>query len=256
MKMAQTRMQIHRSKRANENLSLRKQVSELLAKGKTESARIKVERVIQNDYFGEALELLDMYCDLVHSRVLLLDGPVQQIPPDLTEAVRTLVWAAPRTEVEELMKFRQKIAAKFGIPLIQDVDNNPAASVNARVLFKLSVVIPEQALVTQYLTGIAEEFDVDWQPELPPSKGVPNPYFDNGPSSGGPIGGHGVYVDPHGGPAREGKSPTNSAGSPPPPVLDGRSSSGASAPNNDQRVDGDDDDFDDLARRFESLKKK
>jgi vacuolar protein sorting-associated protein IST1 len=253
-------MQIHRSKRSNETGALRKEVAILLSKGKSESARIKVERVIQNDYYCEALELLDMYCDLVHARVLLLDGPTNNVPPDMNEAVCTLVWAAPRTEVEELSKFRNFIGAKFGPGMIHHVDSNPAACVNARVLFKLSVVIPERALVTQYLTAIAEENGVDWSPEEPSAKDIPNPYLE--PSSMAPVA-DGPYAKssascgnpPIGGSSApiSGQALSNPPSAAPVPTAPQEQPAAASPPH---AAANEDEEFDELARRFQSLKKK
>lgn len=70
----------------------RREISTLLEKGKLESARIKVEAVMGEDFMIELLEILELYCELLLARFGLLDSPSRLVaaPPDLMRAVLIL----------------------------------------------------------------------------------------------------------------------------------------------------------------------
>lgn len=45
-----------------------------MAAGKDERARIRVEHIIREDYMVEAMEVLELYCELLISRLGLIQG--------------------------------------------------------------------------------------------------------------------------------------------------------------------------------------
>lgn len=93
-----------------------------MAAGKDERARIRVEHIIREDYMVEAMEILELYCDLLLSRIGLIQSMKyvtlsagaskhrvlvvitlllvlnRELDPGLQEAVSTLIWAAPRLQ--------------------------------------------------------------------------------------------------------------------------------------------------------------
>lgn len=74
----------------------------LIKAGKIESARVRVEHVIREDYLIEALELLHLYCDTLLARFGLVatqrlrDPHSREMDAGVSEAIYTLVYAAPR----------------------------------------------------------------------------------------------------------------------------------------------------------------
>ncbi|XP_036297031.1 IST1 homolog isoform X11 [Pipistrellus kuhlii] len=81
----------------------RKEIADYLAAGKDERARIRVEHIIREDYLVEAMEILELYCDLLLARFGLIQS-MKELDSGLAESVSTLIWAAPRlqSEVAEL----------------------------------------------------------------------------------------------------------------------------------------------------------
>nr|XP_035924542.1 IST1 homolog isoform X2 [Halichoerus grypus] len=55
---------------------LRKQgkIADCLTAGKDERARIRVEHIIREDYLVEAMEMLELYCDLLLARFSLIQA--------------------------------------------------------------------------------------------------------------------------------------------------------------------------------------
>ncbi|KAG2382934.1 hypothetical protein C9374_004901 [Naegleria lovaniensis] len=161
LKMAITRIGLLRNKKSNSIKLQKRQVAELLQQEKDESARIKVENIIREDYAIEALEILELFCDLVHTRIQLL-AESKSCPHDMKEAVSTLIYAAPRTEVKELMEVRNQFSAKWGKDFVDSAMENKDLAVNQRVMFKLDVKVPEPYLCIDYLREIAKENGIEW----------------------------------------------------------------------------------------------
>lgn len=141
-----------------------------LQAGKLQSARIRVENIIRSDITTELHEMLELYCELVLARSQLLDPPSSPysspqprdtaipLDPALEEAVRSLIYAAPRTEVKELHTARNLLVEKFGKEVA--LASMEGEGVAERVLKKLKVETPKPELVDAYLTEIARFYGV------------------------------------------------------------------------------------------------
>jgi vacuolar protein sorting-associated protein IST1 len=162
--MAITRMNLLKNKKTNSIKLQKREIAQLLAQEKDESARIKVENIIREDYTIEAFEILELFCELLSARIQLIQES-KTCPHDLKEAVSTLIYAAPRLEVPEFQVIRKQLELKFGKEFVKAAMENKDLAVNQRVMFKLGVKVPEPYLCVQYLKEIAREHDVKWDEE-------------------------------------------------------------------------------------------
>lgn len=74
--------------------------AEVLRYQKIPSAKIKVEVLINDEIYGELLELLELYCELLLARFNLLE--YKFIDSGINEAVTSIIKAAPRTDLKEV----------------------------------------------------------------------------------------------------------------------------------------------------------
>lgn len=66
---------IHKKKKKAELAQkARKEIADYLSAGKDERARIRVEHIIREDYMVEAMEILELYCDLLLTRLGLIQS--------------------------------------------------------------------------------------------------------------------------------------------------------------------------------------
>ena len=152
----------------------RRSMAQLLEQEKLESARIRVENIICSDITTELHEILELYCELLLARSQLLEPPsvtspslrpnnskepgVPEVDPGLEEAVRSIIYAAPRTEIKELHQARTLLVEKFGKEFaLQTMEGTGVAD---RVLSKLKVETPPRELVDAYLREIARTYGV------------------------------------------------------------------------------------------------
>jgi vacuolar protein sorting-associated protein IST1 len=155
----------------------RRAMAQLLEAGKIESARIRVENIIRSDITTELHEILELYCELLLARTGLLEGSI--CDPGLEEAVKSLIYAAPRTEVKELSQARALLVEKYGKDFALQAMENSDGKVSEKVLKKLAVTPPSQELVNGYLEEIARTYGVDWPKKPAEELGDPPGYMDD-----------------------------------------------------------------------------
>jgi vacuolar protein sorting-associated protein IST1 len=166
----------------------RRGMAQLLEAGKEESARIRVENIIRSDIANELHEILELYCELLLARAGLLDSPT--CDPGLEEAVKSIIYAAPKTEIKELNQVRILLADKFGKEFVVTAMENSDGRVSEKVVKKLSVSPPKPELVQGYLEEIAKAYGVNWPRKAKDDLGDPPEFVDddedgNDDSSGG-----------------------------------------------------------------------
>jgi len=123
------------------------------------------------------MEVLEMLCDLLLARSGLLETKCVHVCKLLTllehhhrhcdeaiqEAVHTIIYAAARSEIKELLTARDYLVAKFGREFGDAALTNRLGLVNPRVIQRLHVQAPDPALVTAYLHEIAKAYKVPFE---------------------------------------------------------------------------------------------
>jgi len=168
----QLKMAVHRFQMAsNKKSALLKQqmreVAVLLAEDppKEEKARIKAEALIRDDYVIEAYDILSLNCELLSERLKLIQFS-KECPPDLVSCIATLMYAAPRVDIPELLVVRKQFTSKYGKKFDEAAMANEGGILNERVVTKLSVQPPAAYLVQTYLEQICEKYEVEWSPNF------------------------------------------------------------------------------------------
>lgn len=72
LRLAINRLKLLEKKKTELAQKARKEIADYITEGKYERAKIRVEHIIREDYMVEAMELVEMYCDLLLSRFGLL----------------------------------------------------------------------------------------------------------------------------------------------------------------------------------------
>ncbi|KAF2070405.1 hypothetical protein CYY_008275 [Polysphondylium violaceum] len=167
LKLAVSRIQIQRNKKLNLIRDEKRHIAELLRNKNDESARIRVEAVIRDEYLVDCYNIIEILCDLTFNRLQLLVEACE-IPYEMRESIHTLVYAAQRLQVPELHLVSQHLKAKFGKQINQENSQCCNGFVNPNIVSKLSMVVPEPFVIFQVLSCIAQEFKIDWCPGVEP----------------------------------------------------------------------------------------
>ena len=163
LKLSVSRLRMVQQKDTAVAKQQRRSMAQLLEQGKEESARIRVENIIRSDMNTELLEILELYCELLSARAGLLES--KECDPGLEEAVKSLIYAAPRVEgVKELTMVRQLLAEKYGKEFTLEAVENRDGKVSQRVLDRNKVEPHAKELVEEYISAIADAYGIDWTP--------------------------------------------------------------------------------------------
>ncbi|OLL25684.1 Vacuolar protein sorting-associated protein IST1 [Neolecta irregularis DAH-3] len=155
LRLSITRLRLLQSKKSALAKQQRRDLAQLLEKGKLESAKIRVENVIREDVNTELLEILELFV-----RSLLAQPGECDI--GLEEAIQTIIYCATKTEVKELQTVRELLMQRFGKEFSLRAIGNSESKVNAKVLVKLRIDPPDLDLVDRYLTEIARTYDIPY----------------------------------------------------------------------------------------------
>ncbi|CAE6355813.1 unnamed protein product [Rhizoctonia solani] len=175
LRLAVQRLRMVQQKQEALAKQARRDIATLVEKGKLETARVRVENIINEDIHNELLELLELYCELLVARFGLLDMNTREPDPGVKEGVCSIIHAAPRTEIKELHVLREMLMSKYGREFAIGVMENKDNCVSERVTRKLLIATPSPALVDAYLGEIAKGYGINWSPPPPPNSAVADP---------------------------------------------------------------------------------
>ena len=246
LKLCVSRYELLIKKKTEQSQRARKDISDLLRAGRYERARIKVEHVIREDYFTEAMEILQQYCDLLLARAGLIET-MAYCEEGLVECVNTIIWTTPRVQhdIQEMVEVEKQLGKKFGKAFLEQAHANRTNTVNEKVVHRLGVTPPSPVLIERYLEEIARNYGLSYQMDskVMLAEAIPEPISDKlaqtfQSDSSTQTGGAMFQTPP-----------------PPGPPTPPKSSNTADAEIETDNKNGDEE-LDDLMDRFNALKKK
>ncbi|XP_023940137.1 IST1 homolog isoform X2 [Bicyclus anynana] len=166
LRLAINRLKLLEKKKTELAQKARKEIAEYIAAGKSERAKIRVEHIIREDYMVEAMEIVEMYCDLILARFGLVTQ-MKELDEGLGEAISSLIWVAPRmhTDVQELKIISDLLTVKYGKVYADACRSESVNTISEKLRHKMSVQSPPKILVEKYLIEIAKNYNVAYTPD-------------------------------------------------------------------------------------------
>ncbi|XP_014663402.1 PREDICTED: IST1 homolog isoform X1 [Priapulus caudatus] len=166
LRLSINRLKLLEKKKTELTQKARREIADYLSGGKDERAKIRVEHIVREDYLVEAMELIEMYCDLLLARFGLIQQ-MKTVDEGLQEAISSIIWAAPRlqTDCQELKVIADQLCHKYGKPYAQACRENSLGHVSEKLMHKLGVQAPPKLLVERYLIEIARSHNVPYEPD-------------------------------------------------------------------------------------------
>ncbi|XP_023032952.1 IST1 homolog isoform X6 [Drosophila willistoni] len=167
LRLALNRLKLLEKKKSELTQKSRKEIADYLATGKTERARIRVEHIIREDYLVEAMEIVEMYCDLLLARFGLITQ-MKELDAGIAEPVSSLVWVCPRlqSDIAELKVISDIFIHKYG-PQFAEHSRTATGEhfVSEKLMHKLTLQAPPKLLVEKYLIAIAKNYNIEYEPD-------------------------------------------------------------------------------------------
>ncbi|KAK6455834.1 regulator of Vps4 activity in the MVB pathway-domain-containing protein [Scheffersomyces xylosifermentans] len=163
LKMAISKSKFIQEKKSALTKQQRRQLADLLTQGKESSATIRVENIIRDDIYIELLEFIELYCELLLARIsIILDPARTTCDASLIEAVQSVIYATPHTELKELNQIRDILIYKYGVDFGKAAKDNIDNFVPAKIVSRCQVDPPPQKLVEMYLCEIAKAYEAPY----------------------------------------------------------------------------------------------
>lgn len=126
-----------------------------------------MEHLIREDYVVEAMEILELYCELLLLAQFVLIQSMKELDSSLAESVSMMIWAAPhlQSEVAELKIVADQLCAKYSKEYGKLYRTNQIGTVNDKLMHKLNVEAPPKMQVERYLIEIAKNYNVPYEPD-------------------------------------------------------------------------------------------
>ncbi|GLG93004.1 IST1-like protein [Gryllus bimaculatus] len=190
LRLAINRLKLLEKKKSELAQKSRKEIADYIASGKYERAKIRVEHIIREDYLVEAMEVVEMYCDLLLARYGLIQQ-MKTLDEGLAEAISSLLWVAPRltSDVAELKVIADQLTIKYGRQYADIMKDDPSTIGVDALLVDLGS--DKNNLGTDVLPPQPAGFVGFPQPPPPPMPGGPPAAMP-----GGIPGGVGGFVSP------------------------------------------------------------
>lgn len=165
-RLALARLRLQSTKRQSQLKPQRKEIAKLLDEGKEVTARALTEQLIRDEKSIQAYSQLDIFCEQFLAR---LDAITREtnMPKDLVVCLCSLVYAAPRVDVEELKKVAANLELKYGTLWADSCHSNLHGQVHPQVFSNLGIGRSSAAMVDEYMIKIAKEHEIDWRPLIP-----------------------------------------------------------------------------------------
>nr|CAD7433778.1 unnamed protein product [Timema monikensis] len=166
LRLAINRLKLLQKKKAELTQKSRKEIADYISNNKCERARIRVEHIIREDYLVEAMEFVEMYCDLLLARFGLI-SQTQNLDEGLSEAISSVLWVAPRlqADVPEMKMISDMLTAKYGKPYAEACRKGSVPTIPERIQHKMSIQSPPALLVEKYLIEIAKNYNIEFKPD-------------------------------------------------------------------------------------------
>ncbi|XP_071824048.1 IST1 homolog isoform X6 [Apostichopus japonicus] len=166
LRLAINRLKLMEKKKTELAQKARKEIADYIAAAKDDRARIRVEHIIREDYLVEAMEMVELYCDMLLARFGMIES-MKHVDEGLQEAITSIIWVTPRmtTEVPELKVVSDQLFLKYGKEFGRLALINEMGTVNDRLVHKLKVDAPPKILVERYLIEIAKSHNIPYEPD-------------------------------------------------------------------------------------------
>ncbi|XP_044266088.1 IST1 homolog isoform X2 [Tribolium madens] len=166
LRLVIARLKLLEKKKTELTEKSRREIADFIAAGKIERAKIRVEYIIREDYLVEAMEIVEMYCDLLLARFGLITN-MKELDEGIAEAVSSLIWVAPRlqSDCQELKIIADLLTAKYGQNYAEACRIESMETISEKLKHKLSIQSPAKLLVEKYVIEIAKSYNVPYEPD-------------------------------------------------------------------------------------------
>ena len=160
IKITQERCKLYHNKKADQVRRTEKEIADCLKKNNLDMARAKMDNLLKAEDMIVAYEILLPILEIVSEKCIYIVSNTE-CPAELRAPLDSIIYAASRAEIDELVKFKDKILQHYGAAYISKAENNTDKLVNENLAAKLRVTIFNEAVINIRLKNICIKNKID-----------------------------------------------------------------------------------------------
>lgn len=155
LKLCQEKFTLAAAKKRGQQQVERRKVAAILqdSSSQSDSVRIRIEQMVREDNYCEALDMLQTLAQVLTVRLNLMSTQLE-CEDSIREAVSTLVFASRLVEIQELQKATAILARRFGKTFVEQAEWNA----NQKVIQKLDSHSPPPSVIDAYVEAISSAY--------------------------------------------------------------------------------------------------
>lgn len=161
------RAQMARNKVLVQQRKLEKEISEVLAQGKDEKARIKAESLLRLQKQETAYDIVETLTDLIQTRIQYISDS-SECPADLVTPLASIIYASKRLQIPEFKTALRQFNAKYGYSFTASHADNDSGQVASNLVEMLAISTAKEGEIYDLLVYVAQKNNIEWVPPVRP----------------------------------------------------------------------------------------
>ena len=161
IKISQERCKLYHNKKVDNVKRKKEEIAECLKKNNYDLAKAKMDNLLKDEDLITAYDLLLPILEIVKEKCIYIISN-SECPAELRAPLDSIIFAANKLEINELMTFKEKIKQKYGTAYISKAENNTDKLVNENLVDKLKVTIFNEQVVKIRLKRICQDKKINF----------------------------------------------------------------------------------------------
>ena len=140
IKISQEKCKLYRNKKADNIRKTEEEIANCLKSNNLDLAKAKMDNLCKFEDLVTAYDIIHPILEIIKEKCTYIIS-YSECPAELRAPLDSIIYAANKLEIQELMLFKEKILQKYGSSYISKAENNMDKLVNENLVAKLRVTV-------------------------------------------------------------------------------------------------------------------
>ena len=146
IKISQERCKLYRSKKVDNIRKTEEEIANCLKSNNLDLAKAKMDNLCKFEDLVTAYDIIHPILEIIKEKCTYIIS-YSECPAELRAPLDSIIYAANKLEIQELMLFKEKILQKYGSSYISKAENNMDKLVNENLVAKLRVTVFNEQII-------------------------------------------------------------------------------------------------------------
>ena len=146
IKISQERCKLYRNKKLDNIRKTEEEIANCLKSNNLDLAKAKMDNLCKFEDLVTAYDIIHPILEIIKEKCTYIIS-YSECPAELRAPLDSIIYAANKLEIQELMLFKEKILQKYGSSYISKAENNMDKLVNENLVAKLRVTVFNEQII-------------------------------------------------------------------------------------------------------------